>query len=451
MSHPLWGDVPKPLALLGIAAVPLAMAFAGFQVDMDTFIWVMQWMCTTFISMAAVPVVIYLGKRGYEKLPRRCKPWPPPFELKDGGPGRGIYVVSHRGFSAGQEIFREPPLLQWKQKEEDFKEAAEAFLKAGESVQRRVLALHCPPNAFAEDDKAPENLPGPLATAETWKQVYEYLMVAGMPSNRDALWTFLCIADQNTTTGTEESAIYEWFSRMNHSCEPSCCAIIDEHGDMIWIAARDLQAGEELSTEYLDASLALPMMDTLLLPTAMRQERLQRWGFLCGCARCALCTSAANFEPERAFACSACEDSKRGRHFPRRTPPEGDEGGSNARTGEWHLTDCDACGAKPPENASARLQMETQLVTEATTNLVDMLEDLAGRGSDGFTQAVMSIGTRAVGPMAGLHDDHWLVRWLAVLGGGLEPHELPANAPEKLFMYFRTNLECVELSGRSKK
>lgn len=71
-------------------------------------------------------------------------------------------------------------------------------------------------------------------------------------------------------------AVYPQSAMTNHSCRPSCVAMFE--GDTLHVvAARDLQAGEEVSVSYLE----------LANTTAVRQAELQtNYFFRCACVRC---------------------------------------------------------------------------------------------------------------------------------------------------------------------
>ncbi|KAJ3201338.1 hypothetical protein HDU67_001396 [Dinochytrium kinnereticum] len=64
-------------------------------------------------------------------------------------------------------------------------------------------------------------------------------------------------------------------SLVNHSCEPNVVTLYD--GDVqTLIALRDVEAGEEILTSYIDP----------FHPPEERRERLRRYGFECHCGRC---------------------------------------------------------------------------------------------------------------------------------------------------------------------
>lgn len=435
-------NLPSILAWLGLSAVPCAMFYVGFHPDFHQMVMFMQWLCISIAGLAVVPVAGVVLKKVWGKLPRRARPWPPPFEVGDDA-AKGKVVRTSQRFQAGDTIFTEPPLLEWDQNEgQSFHNAVTAFLKSSDDTKGRILRLFCPAAAhlFHGDACGPAlevDLPGPLATRETYKELKEFLLKAEQEDQQALAWRFLCIADQNSTSGGKKSAIFEFFARLNHSCEPNCCSIINEEGDMLWVAANEVLPGQELCTEYLDASMALPLQDTLLLPTALRQERLQRWGFLCGCPRCERCSVSGGLDPERGFECSSCGRARGGRHFAARA---GD--GSDAEI----LTPCDACG-KVASSAAARLAEEAALAREAVLKLPLLFANSGGERSDILARAVHEIGARCVGVTAMLDDRHWLVRWLAVLAGGVDPFELQAQAPDKLFSYFKICSQCSKLAG----
>ena len=66
--------------------------------------------------------------------------------------------------------------------------------------------------------------------------------------------------------------------RMNHSCEESCRLERFENGRVDIIAARDIEAGEELTQSYIGNDKGLPLTE--------RRTILLNWNFHCECKKC---------------------------------------------------------------------------------------------------------------------------------------------------------------------
>lgn len=77
-------------------------------------------------------------------------------------------------------------------------------------------------------------------------------------------------------------AVYELYSRLNHSCEANVRVRLSADGHLAVIALKDLAAGEELVDNYLTA---MPVEGTGAR-LEMRRHLKDRWRFDCTCARC---------------------------------------------------------------------------------------------------------------------------------------------------------------------
>ena len=73
------------------------------------------------------------------------------------------------------------------------------------------------------------------------------------------------------------SALFALASLLNHSCDPNCEVVMHPFAHVVVRAKRDLPAGAELTTSYVDTALG----------AGMRQARLLHgYGFACQCERC---------------------------------------------------------------------------------------------------------------------------------------------------------------------
>ncbi|KAL2268232.1 hypothetical protein VTJ83DRAFT_3078 [Remersonia thermophila] len=77
--------------------------------------------------------------------------------------------------------------------------------------------------------------------------------------------------------GAPHIALYPVVSRINHGCQPNAYTLFKPETLQVSIrAARDLEAGEEITHSYIPIGA----------PTSERAKRLSRWGFTCRCSLC---------------------------------------------------------------------------------------------------------------------------------------------------------------------
>jgi len=355
--------------------------------------------------------------RRHARLP--C-PWPPPFEVFEAA-GRGKAVRSLQPFEPGDVIFEEAPLLRWAMegRVEDMT-PIRGFLKLPPQVQKELLSLYCP-DVIGLDGWG--SLVGPHG--ENLEAFLDAIGVDGhfQPHVLASVWRLLCVAEVNTTTGPDFSAIYQWFSCMNHSCLPNCTTVARKNGDLVWVALTPVAAGEELCDTFIVGDPTLPSLDPLLLPTALRRERLARWGFTCHCPRC--CEPC---EPETAFWCATC----------RRGVCNRVRGGDCCEDLEQgaQLTACSECGSAVADAADLLLQ-EASLVRAARS-----LAPILARKSP---EAVLRLREQC--RECRLADSHWLPRWLDVIAGTRRDgdHLDMAVLPARLLDFFAARSQALAM------
>lgn len=90
------------------------------------------------------------------------------------------------------------------------------------------------------------------------------------------------VADRGTILG--DLAVYRIYSRINHSCEPNVRVQVRSDGRLSVVAARGIEAGEEVMDHYMAEVDALGDVPGLRAETRRRLK--DRWRFQCDCARC---------------------------------------------------------------------------------------------------------------------------------------------------------------------
>jgi len=82
--------------------------------------------------------------------------------------------------------------------------------------------------------------------------------------------------------GVDQSGLFRFASKMNHSCECNCKLQVDsDTGACIVRASRKIKAGEQLTGDYMGGDPSFHA-----LGVEGRRARLSRRGFVCGCTRC---------------------------------------------------------------------------------------------------------------------------------------------------------------------
>lgn len=361
-------------------------------------------------------LLTYLAYHRQAGQPRRPRPWPPPVEVFETSDGRGKGLRSTKAFKPGDVILVEPPLLRWPRNGPVAEMVPiRAYLRLRQREQAAVLGLYCP------GELSPDGW-GSLVGVHG-ENLDELLEVSGLsPQNipkdlRETLCRLLAVADANSATGTNFSAIYELFSRMNHSCLPNVCTATKSSGEIAMVAAFPIERGEELCTEYVDADPVLPLQDLLVLPTALRRARLRRWGFKCTCPRC-----SALYDPERAFACKACGT---GRCVVEHLSTDGPE----------RLAACGSCGVIPAdEEVGFRLGEEVLLAAAAEQDIAPRL----AKPSQKTLASIRALLEACAEEGVQLATTHWLTRWLeALLCSAQSSAVPPVEGLEQLAKFFK--------------
>lgn len=96
-----------------------------------------------------------------------------------------------------------------------------------------------------------------------------------------------------------------------HSCNPSC-GLMHDGTDLWFVPLRPIKAGERISCSYVRLSV-------MCQPAEDRQDELKRWGFACGCNRCAAELQQPWLQGEFNFEVVAClpseDDDERERYW----------------------------------------------------------------------------------------------------------------------------------------
>ncbi|KAK9456035.1 hypothetical protein V1511DRAFT_458018 [Dipodascopsis uninucleata] len=107
-----------------------------------------------------------------------------------------------------------------------------------------------------------------------WQEGYEKIKAIFPDIDYDQFMYGIGMVNINNLDGS----IYAIQSHLNHSCDPSVdVKIIGRTVGVKVLAKRDLHAGDELTTTYIDTKLPV---------SVRRQALLSGWGFWCECKRC---------------------------------------------------------------------------------------------------------------------------------------------------------------------
>jgi hypothetical protein len=82
------------------------------------------------------------------------------------------------------------------------------------------------------------------------------------------------------STGVKGTGLYKIYSKMNHSCDCNTRNSVGAEAEVLVYAARDIEAGEEITTSYLHVE------DPCSLSRRARNEMLSQYLFTCKCALC---------------------------------------------------------------------------------------------------------------------------------------------------------------------
>eukprot|EP01053_Blabericola_migrator_P005618 Blabericola_migrator_1__5617@NODE_2858_length_2274_cov_82_594472_g1794_i0_p2_GENE_NODE_2858_length_2274_cov_82_594472_g1794_i0NODE_2858_length_2274_cov_82_594472_g1794_i0_p2_ORF_typecomplete_len186_score19_80SET/PF00856_28/2_9e11SET/PF00856_28/1_5e03_NODE_2858_length_2274_cov_82_594472_g1794_i05701127 len=132
--------------------------------------------------------------------------------------------------------------------------------------------------------------------------------------------------------------IYKHAVRINHSCNPNLVCN-SNNGVLVYVAVRDIEKDEELTTSYIS---------DLYAPRHERQRRLLKDRlFHCRCARCC---ETADRDPLRIVKCPAQCTAEAVAVY---------DGAKKAKEGPWY---CASCGSSFPETV-VPVQLESTLAS----------------------------------------------------------------------------------------
>jgi len=197
-----------------------------------------------------------------------------------------IVVAGPQGFSAGDLVLRDYPIITYTDCQKLLDEAYE--LDGG--ALRAVLDLHCPTEA------APNGELARMVGRRGDRMNSGSLQLPDRCPCEDEAFRVLKIAEANQFRCANGQVLFKKICRINHSCNPNAIERVGRGLDETEIIAiRRIQPGEEVTISYLaDRDLREHV--------AHRRELLRaRWQFHCQCERC-----AALADPVRAFCCGAC-------------------------------------------------------------------------------------------------------------------------------------------------
>eukprot|EP00929_Paragymnodinium_shiwhaense_P081069 TRINITY_DN42345_c0_g1_i1.p1 TRINITY_DN42345_c0_g1~~TRINITY_DN42345_c0_g1_i1.p1 ORF type:complete len:365 (-),score=86.04 TRINITY_DN42345_c0_g1_i1:417-1511(-) len=237
---------------------------------------------------------------------------------------KGICCYAARGIKAGEELLREAPLAVWEAPElqphetlallctlSQFQRGGAAFLPTTAALVtrkkaacRRLLIADAAVRERASSLQAdPAVAGGELALQLDTAAAAVAAELSGCSEATVRRLLGVCALNCYDFEPSGTEALFEVASRFEHSCLPNVSFSIVAANDMplcdagssqtsqagnstttghlgVWKAKRAVGIGEALSVSYLSH-------ETLQEPAAVRrQELLERFGFLCSCARC---------------------------------------------------------------------------------------------------------------------------------------------------------------------
>lgn len=169
----------------------------------------------------------------------------PSYELRSNSTGTTTThsIVTTRKIRRGHIFLSEAPLLQCPANEDP---SPRAFRTLSASSQRAFLALH-----NCHDKLGPRQL-----RSTTVRGIWH----------------------TNRVVAGDSDAVFETVCRLRHSCRPNASLSWDpDAGRMEVRALKGLRLGEEVTVAYVDCNA----------PLKERRKRLEPWGFVCVCIRCA--------------------------------------------------------------------------------------------------------------------------------------------------------------------
>lgn len=173
-------------------------------------------------------------------------------------PGKGRGVFATRRIAAGTQIHAEDPLFSI--------QPPEFQPGRGFRVDEVISAVNKAVASLPEEEQAE------FYACHEHREPHE--------TSNDAQQRNLFILRSNAyMLPSGRSAMFPRLARVNHSCRPNAAHLWNPaaRGDRVdWVAARDIEAGEEITVTYVN----------LLMTAAERQQRLAQYGFTCDCAAC---------------------------------------------------------------------------------------------------------------------------------------------------------------------
>ena len=168
-------------------------------------------------------------------------------------------LVATADCTAGEVLWREPPLLVWQRgesPEENFLNALRVYNSLPENLQQRISTFHCPEALNLQTG-------GSFTDDEHRILLILEACCSGLPAGN--------------------AGLFEHVAYVNHSCQPNAAIRVlgRESGyELRFIALRSIARGQEITISYIRNSL-------LMQPVGSRRRHLRSWGFRCECVRCA--------------------------------------------------------------------------------------------------------------------------------------------------------------------
>lgn len=221
-------------------------------------------------------------------------------------PGRGLGVVARVPVAAGAVLLvAEPFAVARKRRGKNagggMGELVQAVIRRGKAaVRESVLSLAGPVSGDA-----------PEPAGQVSKALLDLVRAPDCDPNGDVVtdWEALricLILERNTfglvdpweaTADSFDIALFPEASRFNHSCDPNATFYSVQGGLLVVRAVRAVAAGEEVTISYVPAMTPRPVRQGALL---------ERYGFLCECARCTEEPRRVRDDELEAMVCADC-------------------------------------------------------------------------------------------------------------------------------------------------
>ena len=180
------------------------------------------------------------------------------YEIKAAA-GKGLGVFATQAIKCGTRIMAEKPIIHIKQGDPTIRESVDAYLHLSQAEQTVFISLHhyISPNLHS------------------WKQFF--LAEGVKEEDVNAFVHVMAVYEVNSFPADDGSILCPEASRMNHSCLPNVHHSWNKSRRCLTVhALRDIAAGEEIQTSYVE----------LCLNSRQREKALDEYGFKCGCAAC---------------------------------------------------------------------------------------------------------------------------------------------------------------------